>query len=259
MNALKQKIKNHEKLIGMHVNFNDVGVARLAGLAGYDYIWVDLEHSYLSLENLMSHIIAIQTTGTAVIVRVPQDDMTYTKKVLEMGVDGIIFPMIRSAEQAKKLIDFTLYPPYGNRGFGPLNAVDFGYKDILQYVAETNDNLCRFIQIEHKDAVECLEELIAIDAIDAYIFGANDLSGSIGELCNVFGENTQALIQESIRKLRAADKFIGLSTGDYSSENLKFWSDMGIDMISAGADFDFIRDGARANRDNMARIIKNQG
>jgi hypothetical protein len=87
---LKGKIKNKEKTIGMHINLNDVAISRIAGLAAYDFIWIDLEHSYLTLENLMSHILAIQATGTAVIVRVPQDDLTYTKKVIEMGVDGII-------------------------------------------------------------------------------------------------------------------------------------------------------------------------
>ena len=141
---LREKIKNKEKIIGMHININDIAVAKIAGLAGYDYVWVDLEHSYLSLENLMAHIIAIKATGTAVIVRVPQDDFTFTKKVLEMGPDGIIFPMVKTAEQAKKLIDYTVYPPYGNRGFGPMNVVDFGFKNTLEYV-QNKDNICRFI------------------------------------------------------------------------------------------------------------------
>ena len=157
---LKEKILQRKKMIGMHINLNDIAIARIAGLAGYDYIWLDLEHSYLSLENLMSYIFAIKETGTAVIVRVPQDDLTYTKKVIEMGVDGIIFPMVKTAEQAKKLIESTLYPPYGTRGFGPMNAVGFGFDDVKTYVNNTKDNLCRFIQIEHKDAIDNLEEII---------------------------------------------------------------------------------------------------
>ncbi len=109
--TLKEKIKAKKKMIGMHIGLNDVAVARIMALGGYDYIWIDLEHSNLSLENLLSAILVIQATGTAAIVRVPMDDLTYTKKVLQMGPDGIIFPMIRTAEQANRLIDFTLYPP----------------------------------------------------------------------------------------------------------------------------------------------------
>lgn len=101
-----------------------------------------MKHSYLSLENLIGHIIAIKNTGTAVIVRVPQDDFTFAKKVLEMGVDGSIFPMVKTAEQAKKLIDYTLYPPYGNRGFGPMNAVDFGFDDALKYWWDKGGLIC---------------------------------------------------------------------------------------------------------------------
>lgn len=253
---LKEKIKNGQKTIGMHVSLNDVISARIAGLAGYDFIWVDLEHSNLSLENLLSHIIAIQAGGTDVIVRVPQDDLTFTKKVLEMGPDGIIFPMVKTAEQAKNLIGSTLYPPYGTRGFGPQHAIKFGFEDVLEYVDNTCDNMCRFIQIEHVDAVNNLEEIIQNPYIDGYIFGPNDLSGSIGELCRVFHDSTTELIKKSVDIMKAADKYIGLSTGDISEKTLQYWHDMGIDMISAGADFEYLKYMAVENRKNLERIHK---
>lgn len=251
----KDKIKNKEKTIGMHISTNDVAIGRIVGLAGYDFIWIDLEHSYLTLENLMAHIYAIKSTGTAVIVRVPQDDLTYTKKVLEMGVDGIIFPMVKTAEQAKKLVDYTLYPPYGNRGFGPMNAVGFGFEDILKYVGD-KDNVCRFIQIEHIDAVNNLEEIIKNEYIDGYIFGPNDLSGSINELCNVFGENTTELIEKGISVLKKSGKYVGLSTGNTSVDVIKYWRDKGLDMLSVGSDFGMLRQTALENRKNLEKIMK---
>lgn len=255
MSTLKQKIKNKERIIGTHINLNDVAVSRIVGLAGYDFVWIDLEHSYMALEQLMAHLMIIKGTGTAVIVRVPQDDLTYTKKVVEMGVDGIIFPMIRSAKQAKTLIDATLYPPVGNRGFGPMNAVGFGFDDVIAYVDNTVDNLCRFIQIEHIDAVGCLDELVQNEYIDGYIFGPNDLSGSIGQLCRVFEDDTLALIEKSISILRAADKFIGLSTGDTNPAVFRRWWDMGIDMLSAAADFGMLQQGNADNRRNLERAV----
>lgn len=252
---LKEKIKNHEKLIGTHINLNDVAVSRIVGLAGYDFIWIDLEHSYLSLESLMAHILAIKATGTAVIVRMPQDDLTYTKKVLEMGVDGIIFPMVKTAEQANRLIAATLYPPYGNRGFGPMNAVAFGFEDTMEYVQNTRDHLCRFIQIEHIDAVTHLEEIVKNEYIDGYIFGPNDLSGSIGELGRVFDENTTALIEKSVSILQKAGKYIGLSTGDTSEEVLRYWRNKGIHMLSAAADFGMLQEAALSNRKRLERVM----
>jgi 2-dehydro-3-deoxyglucarate aldolase/4-hydroxy-2-oxoheptanedioate aldolase len=256
MNRLKEKIKDHSKIIGTHLNFCDVGISRIAGLAGYDFIWIDLEHSYLSLDDLFAHILAIKSTGTPVIVRVPQDDLTYTKKVIEMGVDGIIFPMIRSAEQANKLIAATLYPPYGNRGFGPMGAVDFGFNDAKEYTHDTVDHLCRFIQIEHIDAVNDLEEIIKNEYIDGYIFGPNDLSGSINEICEVFEENTTELIKRAVSVLKKADKYIGLSTGDTSENVIKYWNSMGVDMISASSDFAILQAGFLENRKKLESVCK---
>ena len=244
--TLKEKILNRQCIAGTHLNLNDIAAGKIAGVAGFDYIWVDMEHSYLSFENLLNLIVAIQGAGTPVIVRVPQNDLTATKKILEMGPDGVIFPMVRSAEEANRLLSYTLYPPYGIRGFGPWNAIDYGFKDVNEYVANNHKDMCRFIQIEHIDAVRGLDEIIKNEFIDGYIFGANDLSGSINELGNVFGDNTTALMKEVIEKLHANDKYIGISTGDTSASTIKHWHDMGIKMISAGADFDFLRDGMKA-------------
>ena len=253
---LKQKILNKEKTIGMHINLTDPTVGRIAGLAGYDFIWVDTEHSYMSFETLISQIYAIKLGGGSVIVRAPQHDFTATKKILEMGVDGIIFPMIKSAKEANELISYTLYPPYGNRGFGPMNAVEYGFKSIQEYVDTNHKTMCRFIQIEHIDAVKDLDEIMKNEYIDGYIFGANDLSGSINELCNVFGENTTFLIKEAIEKLKKAGKYIGISLGDNSEATIKYWHDMGIDMISAGTDFDYLTACTKKNKEILEKVHK---
>ena len=253
---LKEKIKNKEKLIGMYVQLSDISIARIAGLAGYDFVWVDTEHSYMSYETLLGHILAIKGTGTPVIVRVPQDDLTATKKVLEMGVDGIIFPMVKNAEEAERVISSTLYPVDGNRGFGPMNAVDYGMKDVKKYINSNRDELCRFIQIEHKDTVECLDEIMENQYIDGYIFGPNDLSGSYGMLGDVFCDHITEVIRKTVDKLHEKGKYVGIASGGYSEEIIKHWSSFGVEMLSAGADFDFIRDGAINNRKNLEKIHK---
>lgn len=253
---LKEKILNREKIIGTHINFCDPSVGRIAGLAGYDFIWIDMEHSYLSFESLLSLVIAVKSTGTHVIVRAPQDDLTATKKIMEMGVDGIIFPMVRTPQEAEMLISYTLYPPYGRRGFGPMNAVGYGAYDVGEYVSSNHKKMCRFIQIEHIDAVKNLDEIMKNEFIDGYIIGANDLSGSINELCDVFGKNTTDLIREAVTKLKNNGKYVGLSTGDLSEDTFRHWHDMGIDMLSAGADFDFLTVGMRKNKEILNKIMK---
>ncbi len=253
---LRDKIQAKEKMTGTHMYLTDITSAKIIGLAGFDYVWIDLEHSYKPIESVLQDIIALRNTDTAILVRVPQDDLTFTKKVLELGVDGIIFPMIRTAEQANKLIASTLYPPYGNRGFGPMNAVDYGYKKSQEYLDTTETNVCRFIQIEHIDAVKNLDEIMKNEYIDGYIFGANDLAGSINEPGNTLGENNIRIIKEVIAKLKANGKYVGLSIGETDCERLKFWSDMDIDMISAGADYMYIQQGAVQARKNLESAHK---
>ena len=87
----KEKVQNGCNIIGTHVNLIDANITEIFGKLGYDYIWVDLEHTRISMDNLYEHILAARTTGTPVIVRVPVNDLTVTKRTLEMSVDGNFF------------------------------------------------------------------------------------------------------------------------------------------------------------------------
>ncbi len=253
---LKSKIINKEKTIGMYVQLSDMSIARIAGLAGYDFVWVDTEHSYMSYGTLLGHIMALKSTGVSVIVRAPQNDLTATKKILEMGVDGIIFPMVRTAQEANSVIASSLYPPEGDRGFGPMNAIDYGYQDAFEYTKNSNHNLCRFIQIEHKDAIENLDEIMKNPYIDGYIFGPNDLSGSYNMLGDIYSQKITDIIKDTVDRLHKAGKYVGIASGGFSEDIIFHWSSFGVEMLSAGADFDFIRQGAVNNRINLEKIHK---
>ena len=253
MKTFKQRVKDREVLSGTHINLNDPMIANIVAHLDFDYIWIDMEHSYLTLPNLLSHMMVIQNAGKPVLVRVPQDDFTFTKKILEMGPDAILFPMIRSKEQAEKLINYTLYPPYGNRGYGPGNAIKFGLESSAEYCATNHEKMCRFLQIEHTDILECLDDLCRHPYIDGFIFGPFDLSGSVGELENVFGDKTQDVIKKSVEIVSRNGKSIGLSTGGMDEESISKWHDLGINMISAGSDFGMLADGMKKMADTMKK------
>jgi len=255
---LKDKIKNKEKIIGMYVQLSDISISRIAGLAGYDFVWVDTEHSYMSPETVLGHLMALKSTGTPIIVRVPQDDLTATKRILELGVDGVIFPLVKTAEEANRVMSYTLYPPYGERGFGPMNAIDYGMKNVNEYIDNNHKDLCRFIQIEHIDTINNLDEIMKNEYIDGYIYGPNDLSGSINILGHPFDDKVTELMKNSIKKLHDNGKYVGIASGGYSEEVLQHWASFDVEMLSAGADFDFIRDGAVNNRKNLEKIHKNK-
>lgn len=239
MNILKEKIRNREKICGTLVSLTDPCLCEIMGNVGFDCIWVDMEHTHMSYKDVLCHLNAAGSQNTPVIVRLPQKDLTATKKVLEMGADGVIFPMAKSAEEIRELIEMTLYPPCGTRGFGPLRAIGYGATDAKEYVEKESFDLCRFIQIEHIDTINELEKIVEIPYIDGFIIGPNDLSGSVDEMLNIYGEKTISCIKEAVDILTKHGKYFGFAIGMNESD-IKIWSEFNPHMIFAGADWSFI-------------------
>ena len=238
--TLKDKITKRLPINGTHVNLTDPMITEILASLGYDYLWVDMEHTILSCEHIYHHLLAARSCGTPLLVRVPADDLTITKRVLEMGVDGIVFPMVKNAEHARKLLSDTLYPPYGTRGCGPKGAVRYGLSDEKEYYGPGHLKLCRFVQIELESAAQDAAQIAALPYLDGCILGMHDLSGSIGRLGDVFCEENLALAQKSIDAFTKAGKTVGVSTFSTNRDTLAFYRNMGINMITAGADYDYV-------------------
>ncbi len=246
--SFREKLNAKKTLIGTHLQMPVPEHAELLAMAGFDYIWMDAEHGPFDDRTLLLCISLAQAMGTAAVVRVPMNDYNATKRILEMGPDGIIFPVVNTREQAETLILSTFYPPLGNRGFGPMRAVEYGERDVREYVERGVFEMARFVQIESEEAVRNLKELLKVPYIDGFIVGPNDLSASVGELCRESQPKTTALIREIGEILREKDRLLGVSTGDSSAENLTFWKNIGCRMISAGMDHGFLLNGAKQMR-----------
>jgi 2-dehydro-3-deoxyglucarate aldolase/4-hydroxy-2-oxoheptanedioate aldolase len=253
MNLLRERIKRGDRLCGTIVCLTDPCLCEVFGNIGYDFIWIDMEHTYLSYRDVLCHLNAARSTGTPAIVRVPQNDLTATKKVMEMGAEGIIFPMGHTAKEVREWIEMTLYPPHGTRGFGPMRAIGYGKDDVMDYVERKSLDFCRFVQIEHVDCVENLEEIAAIEHLDGFIFGPNDLSGSLGELGHVFDEATVSRIKRAIGIARKHGKYVGLA-GGYAPETIRFWSELGVDMLTVGADWNFVYEQGKRTLADLHKI-----
>ena len=240
MNLLRQKLERKEKILGTLVSLTDPALCEIMGNVGFDCVWIDMEHTCISCKDALCHLNAARATGIPAVVRLPQSDLSYTKRVLEMGPDGIIFPMVRSAKEVRELLDMTLYPPHGGtRGFGPLRAIGYGRIDAREYVTEGYLDTCRFVQIEHIDMIDELEEIASIPYVDGFIFGPNDLSASLGDFLNVFGDRTMTEIRRAIDILRRHGKVVGLA-GGMNESDVRVWSELGLDKLFAGADWSFI-------------------
>lgn len=250
MNTLRQKIENKEKIIGTLVSLTDPCLCEIMGNIGYDCVWIDTEHTYMSYKDVLCHLNAARSAGIPAVVRLPQNDLTATKKILEMGPEGVIFPMVRSAREARELIEMTLYPPNGTRGFGPLRAIGYGSVDANEYVVKKSLEMIRFVQIEHIEMIDELEEILTIPYLDGFIFGPNDLSGSLGEFLNVFGDKTTDEIKRALNILRKNGKYVGLA-GGMGENDIRKWSEYEFDMLFAGADWCFVYNQSKTTLETM--------
>lgn len=253
---LKEKIKNGMNICGTHINLPGICIAEMMSYYDYDFVWLDTEHTVMSTEECYAQIVGAQSVGREVIVRVPQHDLTYTKKVLEMGPDGIIFPMVHSAAEAEELLSYTLYPPYGSRGCGPKRAVRYGADDEIEYFKSGPMGLCRFLQIEYAPFIDELEKVASNEYIDGFILGMADLSGSINETGDFLGEHNVALAKRAIEICKRHNKTVGVSIVASDEKTVKTYHDMGINMISAGADFDYIMKGTKRTLE-VLRSVQN--
>lgn len=245
MNEFKRKFKDRELIKGMHTTLSDCSVTEMCGLVGFDFIWIDTEHTAIDYYTLESHVIAAHSAGTHSLVRIPWNDPILAKRVLEMGVDGIIFPVVNTADELERAMRSTLYPPHGTRGFGPIRAARYGLVDVDKYINEYSLDLIRCVQIESDIAIGNLKEMAKNPWVDCFIFGPCDLSGSIGELNKVNGKRTQELLKKAVEILHEAGKSVGVSFGSDDPVEIKGWHDMGINVLSAGTDYMHVISGSK--------------
>lgn len=236
MASLKERLHAGEFLLGTHIHANEPSLTELLGQCGFDYLWIDTEHAPIDYAALQMHLIAARAAGCSAIVRIPWNVPYLAKRVLDQGPDGIIFPMIRSAREAEDAIRSTRYPPAGTRSFGPIRAARYGLAPTAKYLADTDSALCRFLQIEHIDAIHTLPDILNIEGIDGLILGPCDLSGSVGMLGDIGCTEVSDMINEAIALCRRTGMPIGVSVGCCGAETVQTWRQRGVQFLSAGSE-----------------------
>ncbi len=255
MNQFKKRLLDGEKLIGFEVDLAEPCISEMVAACGFDFIWIDTEHQAQDYQTVLNQIIACKAGGAASLVRIPQNEHFLAKRILEMGPDGIIFPNVNSTAELQKAMQSCLYPPEGNRGFGPKRACAYGLMNLFDYIKDAADSMCHFAQLEHVKAIEDLDNMLKVKGCDGFIVGPCDLSGSIGLLNQTKHPKVLELIDIAIEKCHKAGKPIGIAAA-YSKEDIKFWYDRGFQFISSGTDVAAIIDKAREQAAVMSGIFK---
>jgi 2-keto-3-deoxy-L-rhamnonate aldolase RhmA len=206
--SLKQRLRAGEVVVGSWISLGQPGIAEIMSRAGFDWLVVDLEHSVIGMETAGELIRIIDLCGVAPLVRLTSNDSDQIKRVMDVGAHGIVVPMVRSAAEAAQAVAATRYPPEGTRGVGLGRAQGYG-TTFHRYLSWQTDGPVVIVQIEHRDAVAHLEEILEVPGVDGFLIGPYDLSCSMG----IPGQFERAEFTEAMTRIRATGRQLGCPAG----------------------------------------------
>jgi 2-dehydro-3-deoxyglucarate aldolase/4-hydroxy-2-oxoheptanedioate aldolase len=234
----RDKLGRHEICLGTVVSCNDCTITEALS-RDLDFIWLDAEHGAMPLDSLQAHILATCGTNAAPIVRVAWNDPVLIKPVLDMGAEGIIVPMVRTVEDAQRAVAACKYPPEGVRGFGPRRPSAYGRLGGPEFCQRMNDSVLVILQIEHIDAVNAIENMVAVPGVSSVVLGPNDLSGSMGLLGQPRHPDVLAAIGKVIDACRKAGMPVGMGIGNDPAV-INEWIAKGVEWVAMGNEYSLL-------------------
>jgi len=199
-----------EVSIGSWVTLNHFSIVEVMAGAGFDWLCVDMEHSVIDYYEAQKLIATIQAKGLEAYVRVGENNTRIIKRILDAGADGIIVPMVNSAAEATRAVEAVKYPPVGKRGVGLARAQNYGLDNgFPEYRDGKAKEIKLIVQIEHINAINELEEILALDGIDGTFIGPYDLSGSMGKPGQYNDEDVRQALARYEAIAKKIDKWMG--------------------------------------------------
>ncbi|STW80265.1 2-keto-3-deoxy-L-rhamnonate aldolase [Klebsiella michiganensis] len=213
-NPFKAGLLQGEAQIGLWLSSTSSYMAEIAATSGYDWLLIDGEHAPNTIQDLYHQLQAIAPYASQPVIRPVEGNRSLIKQVLDIGARTLLIPMVDTAEQAREIVSATRYPPLGTRGVGAGVARAARWGRVENYMAQANDELCLLIQVESKTALDNLDAILEVEGIDGVFIGPADLSASLGYPDNAGHPEVQRVIEQSIRRIRAAGKAAGFLAVD---------------------------------------------
>jgi 2-dehydro-3-deoxyglucarate aldolase len=248
--SLKRKLRDNQLTIGSWVMMGNSMSVEVMALAGFEWLVVDIEHTAIDLATTQVLIATIQANGMKALVRVSKNEEVVIKRVLDMGADGIVVPMVCSKEDALQAVNYAKYPPVGKRGVGLYRAQKYG-KGFEEYRQWVEEELVIIAQIEHIDAVNNIDEILEVDGLDGSIIGPYDLSGSMGYPGELERDDVKSAVTKVVERCKLKGIPSGFHVVNTSPKMLSEKIKEGCTFLAYGIDYFFMRDAAV---DGMSQI-----
>lgn len=245
MNAFRQLLKaaGAHPPVGTWIMSASPLVAEAVGHCGFDWAVLDMEHAPADMMEVIHMLQAVASTKMVPVVRVPWNDTVTIKRVLDAGATTLLVPFVQSADEARRAVAATRYPPQGVRGVaGMSRAARFGIAS--SYLQHANEGIGLIVQLETPQALEQIEAIAAVEGVDALFVGPADLSAAMGHL----GQLTHPAVMEQMSRAIKRAKDLGKPIGSLGGtpEVVAQYRAMGFDFVAISSDLGLLARSAQA-------------
>lgn len=255
--SFKARIKSGETLTGTFVAFlrgPDV-VQFMKGTGKMDFFILDTEHGSFDLSEIRAMILAARASGMHSLVRILEPGH-HQSRILDLGADGIVIPLVERREQAEKLVAYGRYAPEGKRGISSVNGHnDFaGAGDVRRFIADRNRDVLLFVMIETMEGVRNREEILSTPGIDGCIVGTGDLAMDLGYAGQA---DHPAVLEESLKVIETCRKLnLIYSIPIRRPEDVRRWVESGMNLLTFGSDTSLLGGGINLYQKALADAKK---
>jgi 4-hydroxy-2-oxoheptanedioate aldolase len=238
-NSAKASLDAKKKLLGCWLQLFNPVVGEMMGLCGYDLVLIDMEHGLGSVPDAANIMRAVRGTGASSFVRVPTNDATIIKTLMDQGADGIMVPMVDTPEAARAAVQACRYPPKGIRGLAIGVARGANYGMDQTYVETVDDHTVVICQIETVAAVKRAKDIAEVDGVDMLFIGRNDLAADSGHILDLDHPEVNAMTDAVMASAHAAGKTVGTVPSAGRS-----WQQLlsdGFDLVIPSSDISILR------------------
>jgi len=248
-NAFKRDLRAGRQLIGCWVSLANPITTEILGLAGFDWLLLDGEHSPNDIGSFVLQLMALKDSRSAPFVRPQWNDTVLIKRLLDAGFSNFLIPCVDSAEEARAAVAATRYPPDGVRGVS-VSMRGNRYGTVKDYQQISNDNIVVCVQIESPKSVENIDAICKVKGVDSVFIGPSDLAANYGHLGNPSHPEVQAAIRTVVERAKAAG--IPIGTLASAEADARRYIELGVTMVAVGSDQGVFRSGTQALRDKFA-------
>jgi 2,4-dihydroxyhept-2-enedioate aldolase (EC 4.1.2.-) len=252
INTFKQALSAKQPQIGLWLGLANSYSAEVVAGAGFHWLLIDGEHAPNDVRSVLSQLQVIAPYPSHPVVRPPWNDAVIIKQLLDTGAQTLLIPMVQNADDASNAVKACRYPPQGVRGVGSALARASRWNRVPDYLKQADEQMCVLVQIETREGVANLDEILAVEGVDGVFIGPADLSADMGYMGSPSHPEVQATIDRCIDKILAANKAPGILMADESLAQR--YLERGALFVAVGVDTTLL---ARSAEELAARFTSN--